>query len=177
MRELRVRGAHDVAAGAYGRWPVSSDLILIGYDGSPASERAVQEAGSLLGPRPALVVVVWESGTGFALVADPTLTPAPIDLRAALEIDRALYEGAQRLAHQGANRACDAGLEAEGLAVADELTVAETLLRIAKERDVAAIVIGSHGHNALREVLLGSTTRDVIKRATWPVIVVRGEDK
>jgi nucleotide-binding universal stress UspA family protein len=155
---------------------VASKPLVIGYDGSPASERAIREAGVLLAPRPALIVVAWEPGIGFNLATDPTLIPAPIDVRAALEIDRAMYERAQLLAQQGANLASRVGLKAEGMAVADEVTIAGTLLRVAKERDAAAIVVGSHGHNALREVVLGSTTRDVIKRAEQPVIVVRGTE-
>ena len=41
---------------------VSSGPIIIGYDGSPVADHAIREAAALLGPRPALVVVVWESG-------------------------------------------------------------------------------------------------------------------
>jgi nucleotide-binding universal stress UspA family protein len=155
---------------------VAENPIIIGYDGSPAAELAIGDAGALLAGRPALVVVVWEPGTGFNLVADPTIPPAPIDVRVALEVDRALYERAQLMAQQGANRASEAGLKAEGLVVADELTVADTLLRLARERDAPAIVVGSHGHNALREVVLGSTTRDVIKHAECAVIVRRGPE-
>ncbi|MDQ1521918.1 MAG: hypothetical protein QOI55_2991 [Actinomycetota bacterium] len=154
-----------------------SKPLVIGYDGSPASERAIREAAALLAPRSALIVVAWEAGTGFTIAADPTLMPAPIDIRSALEVDRAMYEHAQLLAQQGANLASQVGLKAEGLAVADVATVAETLLRVADERDAAAIVVGSHGHNALREVVLGSTTRDVIKRGERPVVVVRGSEK
>jgi nucleotide-binding universal stress UspA family protein len=154
-----------------------SKPLVIGYDGSPASERAIREAAALLAPRAALIVVAWEAGTGFTIAADPTLTPAPIDIRAALEIDRDMYEHAQLVAQQGANLASEGGLKAEALAVADVATVAETLLRVADERDAAAIVVGSHGHNALREVVLGSTTRDVIKRGERPVIVDRASEK
>ncbi|MDX6672060.1 MAG: hypothetical protein QOI91_2423, partial [Solirubrobacteraceae bacterium] len=107
--------------------------ILIGYDGSPASEHAVREAGALLAPRPALVVVVWEAGMGFLVSSLPAGTldipPAPIDVRAALEVEDAMYERAQRLAEQGARQAREAGLDAEGLTVADEASVADTLLR------------------------------------------------
>ena len=81
-----------------------SSPILIGYDGTPASEHAIREAADLLSGRPALVVVVWKAGLAFELIELPTssvgLPPAPLDIRAALETDRALYEGAQRSAQQ-----------------------------------------------------------------------------
>jgi nucleotide-binding universal stress UspA family protein len=151
--------------------------IVIGYDGSPASERAVREAGALLAPRPALVVVVWEAGMGFLVSSLPAGTldipPAPIDVRAALEVEDAMYERAQRLAEQGARQAREAGLDAEGLTVADEASVADTLLRLVREREAQAVVVGAHGHRTFGEVLLGSTSQSVVHRAQCPVVVVR----
>jgi nucleotide-binding universal stress UspA family protein len=156
---------------------VASGPVIIGYDGSAASERAIRESALLLAPRPALVVVVWEAGEAYELAeleADSVaITPIPIDIRTAAELDRRAYEGAQRLAQQGAALARDAGFEAEGLAVADELTVADTLVRLAQERDAPAVVVGSRGHRALGELLLGSTSHGVLRRADCPVVVVR----
>jgi nucleotide-binding universal stress UspA family protein len=45
---------------------------------------------------------------------------------------------------------------------------------ISHARKVSAdyIVIGSHGHTAVFEVVVGSTTRGVLKRAACPVVVV-----
>jgi hypothetical protein len=51
-----------------------SGPIVIGYDGSPAAEHAVAEAGDLLNGRLALVVVVWNQGLGFELLELPTAT-------------------------------------------------------------------------------------------------------
>lgn len=161
---------------------MTSGPILIAFDGSAASERALRAAAELLGEREALVVSVWKEGAGFEAVQLPAATmglpPAPIDVRTALEIEKELQERAQRLAQHGAELARQAGLKAEGLAVADELAVpiAETIVNVAKERDAAAIVVGAHGHGRIGEVLLGSTSRDVIRRAPCPVIVSREPD-
>ena len=154
---------------------MASGPIVIGFDGSPASEHAVHEAAGLLGTRPALVVVVWEAGTGFEMQEMPgaDLAPAPIDFRAAKEIDDAMAEGAQKQAQHGAQLASNVGFEAEGLAVADEASVAETLVRVAEERDAQAIVVGAHGHSGLTERILGSTSEAVIRHAGRPVVVVR----
>jgi hypothetical protein len=51
--------------------------------------------------------------------------------------------------------------------------VAETLVTIAPERDAPAIVVGAHGHGTLGEVILDSTSRDVIRRAEQPVVIAR----
>lgn len=154
--------------------------VVIAYDGSPSAEHAVHEAGRLLSGRPALVVVVWKAGLGFELLELPTATiglpPAAIDVSTALEIDEELSERARRLAQQGAALARASGFaNAEGLAVADDpdIAVSETIVRMARERDAQAIVVGAHGHGRLGEVILGSTSRDVIRHAHCPVVVVR----
>jgi nucleotide-binding universal stress UspA family protein len=48
-----------------------------------------------------------------------------------------------------------------------------TLIRLAAEHDAAVIVVGRHGHRAVRDALVGSTTRELIRRAPCPVLVVR----
>jgi nucleotide-binding universal stress UspA family protein len=151
--------------------------VVIGYDGSPAAERALAEAAALLGPRPALVVVVWEAGRAFEAAEWAALTldtPAPtVDLRTAFELDQAAYASAERTAHQGEGLARSMGLPAEALVVADEVSVADTLIRVARERDSPAVVVGAHRHGALSEVLLGSTSRDLVRHAPCPVVVIR----
>jgi nucleotide-binding universal stress UspA family protein len=119
------------------------------------------------------VVTVWEPRAGFEGLT-PIMPPAPIDIRAALEIDESLYEGAQRMAEQGAATARQLGVDAEGLAVADVLTVAETLVRIARERDAPAMVVGTRGYGPVREILLSSTARDVIRKARANVTTAAG---
>jgi nucleotide-binding universal stress UspA family protein len=159
---------------------VRSGPVIIGYDGSQACQRALREAAALLAPRETVVVVVWEAGTAFEMLELPAdailMPPAPIDVRTAVEIDQAMYEQAQRLAEQGAALARDAGLDAEPLVVADDITVADTLVRITKERDSQAVVVGAHGHGRLTEVLLGTTSQDVIRHAPCPVLVARGAE-
>jgi nucleotide-binding universal stress UspA family protein len=50
-----------------------------------------------------------------------------------------------------------------------EIPVAETLLRLADERDARVIVVGAHPHGGL----LGSTARAVIRDSQRPVLVAR----
>jgi nucleotide-binding universal stress UspA family protein len=150
---------------------VGDGPVIVGYDGSPPSERALDEAVRLL-PRPVLVVSVWQPGLAFE-VTGPTLAPAPIDIRAALEIDEKLYEEARQTAARGADRAQRAGRDVESLAVADEITVAGTLVRLAKERDAAVVAVGTRGRGLLREALLGSTAHELVHDAPCPVLVAR----
>lgn len=151
---------------------MSTGLIIFGYDGSPAAEHAMRKAAHLLGPRKALVVVVWEAGAAYETLEGPTIPAAPLDTRSALLADQAMYEGAQHLADRGAALATELGLDAESLVVADEVTVAQTLVRLADEQDAAAVVVGAHGHRRLQDLFVGSTSRRVLEHAPCPVIVV-----
>jgi nucleotide-binding universal stress UspA family protein len=155
---------------------VGDGPIVIGFDGSPAATLAVREAGGLAGPRPALVVVVGKLGLADDVRAEAVravgLPPAPLDVRTAEEFDRATVERAQALARQGAELARDAGLEAEGLAVADDADtpVAETLVALARERVARAVVVGAHVHGGI----IGATTRTLLREAPCPALIVRG---
>jgi nucleotide-binding universal stress UspA family protein len=158
---------------------VRSGPVVIAHDGSPASEHAIREAGALLAGRPAIVVVVWKPGLGSELVMPaPTaagLPPAELDVRTALEADRTLYAHARQLARQGAALARGAGFAADGLAVADDLDVpvSDTVVRVARERDAQAVVMGVHVHGHGDAAVLARMTRNVIRDAPCPVVVVR----
>ena len=65
--------------------------------------------------------------------------------------------------------------------VTDEIIVergnpVQQILTVADERNCDLIVMGSHGHGALEEALIGSTAKKVIRRSKKPVLVVRLPD-
>ena len=67
-------------------------------------------------------------------------------------------------------------LDAADVAYVPEITlgpVAESIARIARERQSDAIVMGSHGAGALVSALMGSVAREVIHLAPCPVTVVK----
>jgi nucleotide-binding universal stress UspA family protein len=150
--------------------PPSDGPVVVAYDGSPASEIALIETAALLAPREAVIVTVWKEGIGLRAIEPPEhLPPAPLDVRMAGEVDQAMAERAQRLAEHGAGLAREAGLDAVGLAVAEEVDVAvsETVVDVAERRGAAAIAVGSHGHGGA----VGAISRDVIRHARCPVLV------
>jgi nucleotide-binding universal stress UspA family protein len=49
---------------------------------------------------------------------------------------------------------------------------AETILKEAENLKIDLIVIGSHGHGALHNLLLGSVSQAVLKNAKVPVLIV-----
>lgn len=154
-----------------------SGPVVVGYDGTPAAEHALRAAAPLLAGQPILVTVVWEAGRAFELTTLPTVDlgapPGPLDVETALEIDQAMHEQAERLADKGVGIAREVGLVAGRLVVPQEANAADTLLRVAAERDARAVVVGAHGRGRLSDLLLGSTSRHLVKHAPCPVVVVR----
>lgn len=69
-----------------------------------------------------------------------------------------------------AARLRDAGFDATGLLVQGP-TVA-TILEQAERLAAHAIVVGSHGHGALFDLVVGSVSAGVIRKARVPVLVV-----
>ena len=49
----------------------------------------------------------------------------------------------------------------------------DQILKVANDRHCDLIVVGSHGHGALTEALIGSTAKKVVRRSVKPVLVVR----
>ena len=56
--------------------------------------------------------------------------------------------------------------------VAEGLPFTE-ILRVAREKDIDLIVMGTHGHTGLAHVFLGSVADKVVRRAPCPVLTVR----
>ena len=48
----------------------------------------------------------------------------------------------------------------------------ESILLVAYEQEADLVVIGSHGHGAFYEFIVGSTTRGVLRRFPGPVVIV-----
>lgn len=135
--------------------------VVVGYDGSDGSERALEwavEEARLRG-LPLEVVAVWDEptvdvGMGAGAVADPNLA-------------RVLEERADDIAARGA-------------AVVEEVPVTSRALPgpaatalIDLSRDAELIVTGSHSKRGVAEILLGSTSDQVATHSTCPTIVVR----
>ena len=117
---------------------------------------------------------LWEAGRNFeaATLPEKVLEPAAtIDIRSAFAAEKSAYDDAQRVAAHGAALAREAGLEADGMAVADDVTVADTLIRLARELDAQVVVIGGHEHHALTRQGVGSTLAGLLHGSPCPVLV------
>lgn len=50
---------------------------------------------------------------------------------------------------------------------------AEIIVQTAKERNCDLIVVGTHGHGVISQVLIGSTAKWVVRHSPIPVLVIR----
>lgn len=50
---------------------------------------------------------------------------------------------------------------------------AETIVRVAKQKDCDLIVMSSHGRRGVQKLLLGSQTSEVLVKSSVPVLVIR----
>jgi nucleotide-binding universal stress UspA family protein len=147
---------------------VSDGPILLCYDGSEDSRRAIEEAGRVLGSGPATVVTVWQRVT-YAINAYGATMAAPPDTT---EVDRGFEEGAGRTAEEGAELARTAGFDAQAATVESAGPLWDAVLRYADEHDAATIVLGSRGLSGLKSVVLGSVSHGVAQHAHRPVLIV-----
>jgi nucleotide-binding universal stress UspA family protein len=155
-------------------------VIVVAYDASPEAAHALRVAAQMLGPRRVVIATVWEEGMAVATAVPSTefgMSPAPLDVETALEVDHAVEAHAARVAAQGAELARSLGLDAEPVAIADEVNVAETLVHLANERGAEALVLGSRGLHGLRARLSGSTSHAVLRHAHLPVLIVPRDDE
>jgi nucleotide-binding universal stress UspA family protein len=161
--------------------------VIVAFDGSPAARRAIADAAKILGSCRVLVVTVWEeslayagppAGPSYDMLADEMMVATPtVDPGVALEIDHGRHEQAEQVAREGSALARSLGLDASPLAVPEEGKTARTLLELAREHQAAAIVVGSRGLGAVRARLEGSTSKELLKHASCPVIVVHERDE
>lgn len=143
--------------------------LLLAYDGSGDARRAIEAAVALLGARRALVVHVYQPFVELLTGGDLEL-PKAIAAEAAegARLDR---EEAEATATEGVEVARAAGLEAAGLVVKGSMSVWPTILEVADEHDVCAVVTGSRGRSGVSRVL-GSVSTGVVHHCERPVLVV-----
>ena len=135
--------------------------ILVGVDGSNASDAVIQEAAR----RP------WPAGSEFAVVSvvDPFFFPkAPLLLEEA-------KKSAQQLLEEQAKPLTDAGWAVSANVILDNPRHA--LPRAASEWKAELILLGSHGRGAVGRLLMGSTAQAVLRHAECSVEIVRSARK
>jgi nucleotide-binding universal stress UspA family protein len=139
--------------------------ILICYSGSRGEVGAIEIAATLLGPSPAVVLHVASPIT----VAESVAITYGVLPSAFAE---AIVASAAQIAGQGASLARSSGFDAEARGEVAAPTWSG-IVDVADELDSSLIVVGSRGQGGVREMLRGSISHEVARRAGRLVMVVR----
>ena len=141
--------------------------IVVGVDGSSASRRALRWAVDLAGLSGATVTAVaaWGHPAGFEWTVRTTnygLVPLP---------ERTTRDEEQGAAERTlADVADELGGPAGLVQRPVEGNPTDVLIEASQDADL--LVLGRHGHNTVRDALLGSVTNHCIQHAHCPVVVV-----
>jgi nucleotide-binding universal stress UspA family protein len=139
--------------------------ILLCYDRSAGSRRAIDVAADLTPGGTAIVLYVWGPVVSVASVYGALTASAGDDTA---EAERA----AMQVAQEGAELAVAAGLHATADAVSAHFDGTwNTIVRYADRREAGLIVLGARGLSPVRSLLFGSVSREVAQHAHCPVLV------
>ena len=140
--------------------------ILVPYDGSPPSIRALEEAVSLALDQKALL--------GLVHIADEALLT--FDTSGTLcweDFLPLLLKGGESLLTDASARARARGAEVETfLLQSGAERVAQAIVEQSCAWGADLIVMGTHGRRGLRRVVMGSDAEEVVRSATVPVLLV-----
>lgn len=101
---------------------------------------------------------------------EPSFVEFKVDPQAARECLAEKFHSEHRQIQELADRMRNAGIETSALLVHGETV--EIILKEASDLDVDMIVVGSHGWGAMYQLLMGSVSKGILQKSTYPVLVV-----
>ncbi|MHB9287124.1 universal stress protein [Halobacteriales archaeon Cl-PHB] len=141
-----------------------TERVLVPYDGSPLSQRALERA----------VTKHPTDETTVLYVIDPVLAVYEAEakgLGAAEDWHQRMTERSEEICTEASDLAGEHDCEIR--------TAVETgkpgreILRYVDDHGIDHVVMGSHGRSGLSRLLLGSVTEQVVRQSPIPVTVVR----
>lgn len=142
--------------------------IIVAFDGSKDSVKAVQLACSLAskyGSDVTVVHVFASPAIGFSAASG---MPVP-DYS---ELEDAAKQTGQKVLSRGLQLASDAGVRAKGELV-ESPSVVEALVVHATKEGADLIVVGTRGMTGFKKLILGSVSSGLVAHAPCPVLVAR----
>ena len=138
--------------------------VLVAVDFSEVTQGLIDSVQLVAGPTDSRIVLLYVAEPDPAFVG---YDAGPRDVRDQVAREyRREHEQIQGLAQTLRDR----GFNAEGRCIPG--STVETILSEADRLDADLIVIGSHGHGAVYDVVVGSISDGVIRRGNRPVLVI-----
>lgn len=144
---------------------MSSRKIIVAYDGSPNSKKALQFGGE----------IAKELGADLTLVSviddDFSIFGGEFDVREFQQMQQAREDFGKKALADGTAQADKLGLK-----VTTALLIgnpAEELIQYGQRENVYLIVVGSRGLGGFKSLVLGSVTQNILSHSSIPVLVAR----
>jgi nucleotide-binding universal stress UspA family protein len=143
-----------------------SGLVVVGLDGSPASQRALEWAVQEAEAKGAAILAIstYQTPTLVSAAPYPAWSPA---------LDQGLADGAQKILASAISAATREHPKVEIKTKVVEGLAASVLIEASKR--ASALVVGSRGHGGMVGSLLGSVSHRCVAHASCPVVVVGPE--
>lgn len=138
--------------------------ILVPIDFSSATASTVRAAGDLAVLHGDKIVLLHVAV--LPVIYEPYGMGANMLLDATLAAEEAAKKQLKRWTARVAERQIPASWELR------QGRPADAIVEESGGRDIHYVVIGSHGHGAVYELFVGSTTQEVLRRVRCPVVVV-----
>ena len=139
--------------------------IVVGTDGSPTAEAAVQHAAELARTCGAKLHIVSAYRPIESLYTAPDLIP--VDVRGAIDPRK----DAEQVVTESAAKVRAAGIEVEGYACPGD--PASALIEVAETAKADLLVVGNRGMTSKARFLLGSVPNKVSHHAPCSVLIVK----
>lgn len=138
--------------------------VLVPFDGSPLSRRALEHACEVFSSAGITAIHVINPVDAILDVEAGGLPVAEGWHDSAMDRSRSILEDATELARE---------YDVELRTVTKTGRPAREIRSYADERDISHIVMGSHGRDGIERALLGSVAETVTRRSRIPVTIVR----
>ncbi|SDD84911.1 Nucleotide-binding universal stress protein, UspA family [Cupriavidus sp. YR651] len=142
--------------------------ILLGIDGSPSSWQALQQAVSMAQATNAEVCAMFVADDSGLLFEIP-LSDRPRLMADVIAYGKRVLAGAGACLSAAGVRWSSRLVEAPGMPA----RIAEAIVAEADHWSADVIVMGTHGHRAVRHMVLGSVSERVVSKTVRPVLLVR----
>lgn len=146
--------------------------MLIAYDGSPESRRALEYAAALLRPRRVEILTAWEPLHRQAARAVSVSGLRQADFGSGVEAEDPAYAQGRATCREGVALAESLGLEARAHMVESATAIWSAIVDAAQELRPDVIVTGTRAVSGLKTLWQSSTADNVIHNSKIPVFVV-----